>query len=147
MNTKKFLIGGLVGGIVYFLLGYLFYGTLLSGFFHENAGTATGVDRAMDQFEWWALALGNVLSGCLLSYVFVKSNVSSASSGLITGAIIGLLMAAAYDFISYGVANLMTTTSVFGDIGTFTVMSAITGAVVGWICGLVGKGSVAKAGV
>ena len=147
MNTKKFLIGGLVGGVVYFLLGYLFYGNLLSDFFHNNAGTATGVDRAMDQFEWWSLVLGNVLSGCLLSYVFVKSNVSSAGSGLITGGVIGLLMAAAYDFISYGVANIMTTTSVLGDIGTFTVMSAITGAVVGWVVGVVGKGSVAKASV
>jgi len=147
MNTKKFLIGGLVGGVVYFLLGYLFYGNLLSDFFHNNAGTATGVDRAMDQFEWWSLALGNVLSGCLLSYVFVKSGITSAAAGLVTGGVIGLLMAAGYDFISYGVANLMTTTSVFGDIGTFTIMSAITGAIVGWVCGRIGKASVVKGSV
>ena len=139
MNTKKFLIGGLAGGIIYFVLGYLFYGKLLSDFFHNNAGTATGVDRAMEQFQWWSLVLGNVLSGCLLSYVFVKSNVSSAGSGLVTGAVIGLLASASYDFVSYGVANLMTTTGVLGDIGTFTVMSAITGAIVGWVCGLIGK--------
>jgi len=139
MNTKKILIGGLAGGIIYFVLGYLFYGKLLSDFFHNNAGTATGVDRAMEQFQWWSLVLGNVLSGCLLSYVFVKSNVSSAGSGLVTGAVIGLLASASYDFVSYGVANLMTTTGVLGDIGTFTVMSAITGAIVGWVCGLIGK--------
>jgi hypothetical protein len=144
MNTKKFIIGGIVGGIVYFFLGYLFYGKLLTDFFHSNAGTATGVDRAMDHFEWWALALGNVLSGCLLSYVFVKSNVNSAGAGLLTGAAIGLLVAAAYDLVSYGVTNLMTTTSVFGDIGTFTVMSAIAGAIVGWICGLIGKAPATK---
>src|SRR5258705_13955536 len=144
MNTKKFLIGGLVGGIVYFLLGYLFYGKLLSDFFHNHAGTATGVDRAMDQFEWWSLILGNVLGGCLLSYVFIKSNVSSAGSGLLTGAAVGLFAASSYDFISYGVANTMTTTSVLGDICTFTVMSAIAGAIVGWVCGLIGKPSVAK---
>ena len=145
MNTKKFLIGGLVGGIVYFLLGYVFYGRLLSDFFHKNAGTATGVDRAMDQFVWWSLVLGNVLEGCLLSYVFVKSNVSSVGSGLVTGAVIGLLTAASHDFIMYGVSNLMNTTGVLGDIGTFTVMSAITGAIVGWVCGLIGKASVTKA--
>ena len=139
MNTKKFLIGGLVGGIVYFLLGYLFYGKLLSDFFHSHAGTATGVDRAMDQFEWWSLILGNVLGGCLLSYVFIKSNVASAGSGLVTGAVIGLLTTSSYDFISYGVFNTMTTTSVLGDICTSTVMSAIAGAIVGWVCGLIGK--------
>src|SRR5450755_4713355 len=137
MNTKKFLIGGLVGGIVYFLLGYVFYGRLLSDFFHNNAGTATGVDRAMDQYVWWSLVLGNVFQGCLLSYVFVKSNVSSVGLGLVT--------AASFDFIWYGVSNLMTTTGVLGDIGTFTVMSAITGAIVGWVCGLIGKASVTKA--
>lgn len=145
MNTKKFLIGGIVGGIVYFLLGYLFYGKLLSDFFMKNAGTATGVDRVMDQFVWWSLVLGNIFQGCLLSYVFVKSNVSSVGSGLVTGGAVGLLAAAAHGFIMYGVSNLMTTTGMLGDIGTFTVMSAITGAVVGWVCGLIGKPSVTKA--
>ena len=144
MNTKKFLIGGLVGGIIYFVLGWLFYGNLLSDFFHKNAGTATGVDRTMEEFEWWSLVLGNVLSGCLLSYVFVKSNVSSAGSGLVTGAVIGLLTAAAFDFTMYGVTNLTTTTGLLGDVGTFTLMSAITGAIVGWVCGRIGKTSVTK---
>ncbi len=141
MNTKKFLIGGLVGGIIYFFLGYLFYGNLLSDFFQKNAGTATGVDRAMDQFQWWALILGNIFSGCLLSYVFVKSGVNTAGAGLASGAAIGLLSAAAHGFIMYGVSNLTTTTGVLGDIGTFTVISGITGAVVGWVCGLIAKKS------
>lgn len=139
MNSKKFLIGGLAGGIIYFFLGYLFYGKLLSDFFHSNAGTATGVDRVMDQFEWWSLILGNVLSGCLLSYVFVKSNVNSAGSGLVTGGVIGLLAAASHDFISYGVTNLMNNTGTLGDICTFTLVSAIAGAIVGWVCGLIAK--------
>jgi hypothetical protein len=145
MNTKKFLIGGIVGGIVYFLLGYLFYGNLLSDFFKNHAGTAKDVDRAMDQFVWWSLALGNILGGCLLAYVFIKSNVKSVGSGLVTGAVIGLLTAASYDFIMYGTSNVTTTTSVLGDIATFTVMSAITGAVVAWVCGIIGKAPVSKA--
>ncbi len=145
MNTKKILIGALVGGIVYFLLGYLFYGNLLSDFFTKNAGTATGVNRVMDQFVWWSLVLGNILGACLLSYVFVKANINSLSSGLATGAVIGLLVASSYDFISYGVSNLTSLTGVIGDIATFTVMSAITGAIVGWICGFVGKASATKA--
>jgi hypothetical protein len=144
MNTKKFLIGGLVGGIVYFFLGYLFYGKLLSDFFHTNAGTASGVDRAMDQFVWWSLVLGNIFQGCLLSYVFVKSNVSSLGSGLVTGGIVGLLAAAAHGFIVYGVSYLMNNKGVLGDIATFTVMSAIAGAIVGWVCGLIGKVPVTK---
>ena len=145
MNTKKFLIGGIVGGIIYFLLGYVFYGNLFSDFFVKNAGSATGVSRAMDQFVWWALALGNIFGGFLLSYVFIKSNVSTVGSGLLTGAAIGLLMAASYDLISYGTSNLTTTTGVVGDIGLFTLMSAITGAIVAWVLGLIGKASPARA--
>lgn len=144
MNTKKFLIGGLVGGVIYFLLGYLFYGNLLADFFVKNAGTASGVSRPMDQFVWWALALGNIFEGFLLSYIFIKSNVNTIGSGLLTGAAIGLLMAASYDLISYGTSNLTTTTGVMGDIGTFTLMSAITGAIVALVLGLIGKTSTAK---
>ena len=70
MNTKKFLIGAIVGGIVYFLLGYLFYGKLLSDFFIKNAGSATGVNRAMDQFVWWSLVLGNIFRGCTFVLCF-----------------------------------------------------------------------------
>jgi uncharacterized membrane protein len=142
MNTKKFLIGGLVGGIIYFLLGYAFYGNLLSDFFVKNAGSATGVSRSMDQFVWWSLILGSLLEGCLLSYVFIKSNANSVGSGLVTGAAIGLLTSASYDLISYATSNLMNKTGVLGDIVTFTVMSAIAGAIVGWICGLIGKTTV-----
>jgi hypothetical protein len=145
MNSKKFIIGGLVGGIVYFLLGYVFYGNLLTDFFTKNAGSATGVDRAMDQFEWWSLALGNILGGCLLAYVFIKSGISSVGSGLVTGAIIGLLVASAHNFIMYGVSNLTNLTGAIGDIGTFTVMSAITGAIVAWVFGLIGKAPGVKA--
>ncbi len=33
MNTKKFFIGTLAGGIVFFFVGYLIYGLALSGFY------------------------------------------------------------------------------------------------------------------
>src|SRR5580692_9390379 len=106
MNTKKFLLGGLVGAIVYFFLGYLFYGKLLSDFFMKNAGTATGVMRSMDQFLWWSLVLGNLCMGFLLAFVFVKSGVKSAGAGLLTGLIIGLLSGGSYDFISLATSNV-----------------------------------------
>ena len=142
MNTKKFLIGGIAGGVIYFLLGYLFYGNLFADFFQKNAGSATGVGRTMDQFLWWSLLLGNIMGGCLLSYIFIRSKVNSLSTGFVTGAVIGLLVAASYDFVSHGVSNLMSTTGVFGDIAVFMIISAIAGAVIGWICGLVGKRAV-----
>jgi hypothetical protein len=136
MNTKNFLLGGIVGGVVYFLLGWLFYGNLLANYFHEHPGTATNVDRLMDQFEWWALGLGNLLSGFLIAYVFSKSGVSTLASGLVTGAILGFLMSSSIDLIMYGTTNIMSKRGMVADIATFTVMSAIVGAVVGALMGM-----------
>ena len=148
MNTKKFLIGGIVGGVVYFLLGWLFYGHLLAQYFQGHPGsTATGVDRVMDQFIWWALILGNLLSGFLLAYVFSKSGVSSLSSGLITGGILGFLMSSSYDLIRYATTNITSKHAMLADVATFTVISAITGAVVGAVMGMGNKTTVSNTNV
>ncbi len=139
MNTKNFLVGGIVGGIVYFLLGWLFYGNLMMQYFHDHAGTATGVERVMDNFEWWALILGNLSAGLLIAYVFTKSGVSTLMSGLITGGILGFLISAFFDFSMYGTTNIMSKESLFADIAIFTVISAIAGAVVGAVIGMLNR--------
>ena len=136
MNTKNFFLGGIVGGVVYFLLGWLFYGTLLTTFFHEHPGTATNVEKPMDQMVWWALILGNLLTGFLLAYIFSKSGVSTLASGLVTGAVVGLLMCTSIDLIMYATTNISSKKAMAADVATFTVMSAIAGAVVGAVMGM-----------
>lgn len=143
MNTKKFLVGGIVGGVVYFLLGWVVYGMLLKDFMHDNMGTAQGVMKAEDQFVWWAMIVGHMAIGFLLSYVLARTNTNSFGGGLATGGIIGLLMCLGYDAIMYGVSNLMTTTGMMGDIGASTVMAAITGAVIGIVNGMMSNSKAA----
>ena len=92
MDIKKLFIGGITGGILYFLCGWLVYGNLLAEFMKANPGTVSGVDRAMDDFKWMYLVIGNLVSGFLLAFIFVKGNVNSLAGGLVTGAILGLLM-------------------------------------------------------
>lgn len=139
MNTKNFLIGGIVGGVAYFLLGYLFYGVLLTDFFREHPGTATNVERGMDQMVWWSLILGNLLFGFLLAYVFAKAGISSLSRGLITGGIIGFLTCASVQFTMYGTTNIMSKQGMAAEIVAFTIMSAIVGAIVGAVMGMSNK--------
>jgi hypothetical protein len=139
MNTKNFLIGGIVGGVVFFLLGYLFYGVLLTDFFHNHPGTATNVDREMDQFQWWALILGNLLFGFFLAYVFTKAGVATLTPGLITGGILGFLVSASIDLIMYGTTNISSKQMMAADIATTTVMAAIAGAVVGAVIGMLNR--------
>lgn len=139
MNTKNFLIGGFVGGVVYFLLGYLFYGVLLTDFFREHPGTATNVERGMDQMVWWSLIAGNLLFGFLLAYIFAKAGISTLSNGLVTGGILGFLMCASIQLTMYGTTNIMSKQGMAAEIVAFTVMSAIVGAVIGAIMGMLNR--------
>lgn len=142
MNTKNFLLGGIVGGIVYFLLGWLFYGNLFAGYFKDHPGMVTGVERAMDQMVWWALILGNLIAGFLFAYIFSKSGVATLSSGLVTGAILGLLMSCSVDLIMFATTNIYSKHAIMAHVGIYTVMSAIAGAAIGAVMGMGNKGTV-----
>ena len=142
MNTKNFLIGGIVGGVAYFLLGWLIYGNLLMNFFREHPGAATNVERPEDQMVWWALILGNVLFGFVLSYIFAKSGVATLANGLITGGIVGFLICSAMQLTMYGTTYINSKQAMAADIAAFTVMSAIVGAIIGAVNGMMNRSSV-----
>ncbi|MEO6132657.1 MAG: hypothetical protein ABIQ02_12475, partial [Saprospiraceae bacterium] len=104
--NNKFLVGGLIGGVACFLLGYLIYVLALGDTMAANA--MPGVNKTMEEFNWPFIVLGNLASGFLLSYVMTKSNTSGFGPGATMGAIIGLLVAMGFDFIMYGTSNIMT---------------------------------------
>jgi len=137
MNTQKFLVSGIVGGIVSFFGGYLIYGVLLMDFFAKNAGTATGVMKAQADFVWWALILGCIFQGLLLSYIFNKwANVTSLSAGASAGAVISFLMSVGFDLTMFGTSNMSTLTGSVVDIICGTVLGALVGAAVGMANGM-----------
>ncbi len=135
MNSKKVLIGGLAGGVVFFLLGWLLYGMLLMDFMMQHSNTASGAFRSETEMIWWAMVVGNLALGFLLSYVLNKANVAGAMAGATTGAVVMLLMSTAIDCIMYAQLNLWDTTGMVVDILVSTVMGAIVGAVIGWLNG------------
>jgi hypothetical protein len=132
MDTKKFLTGTVVGGITYFILGYLFYGVLLMDFFQSQTGSASGVSREMDEMVWWALILGNFVFAAFITYIFLKwAHISTFKSGLRAGASIGFLLSLGYNLIYYGTSNMMTLTGALADVIVGTVITALLGAVIG----------------
>jgi ABC-type anion transport system duplicated permease subunit len=131
MNSQKFLVGGIVGGILYFLLGYVFYGLLLKSFFDSN-----GMAVNMDNMVWWAMIVGNLASGFLLAYILSKGNVSTAGGGAGTGFIVGLLMSLSFDLIMYGIGKGMALKGIAADVAVAAVMTAVIGAVVGAVLGM-----------
>jgi hypothetical protein len=135
MNTTKILIAGLVAGIVYFLLGWLFYLKVLMSTFESMSGSASGVSRG-EEMIWWALILGNLLAGLLLSYIYGRwANISTPAIGAQAGAAIGFLVAGSYDLMIYGTTHISTLSGALLDIVVWTVMTAIAGAVAAWMLG------------
>jgi ABC-type anion transport system duplicated permease subunit len=131
MNSQKFVVGGIVGGVLYFLLGYVFYGLLLKSFMESN-----GMAVNMDTITWWAMVVGNLAGGFLLAYILSKAGVTTAGGGAGTGFIVGLLMSLSTDLIMYGVGHGLTLKGIAGDVAAAAVMSAIVGALVGWVLGM-----------
>jgi hypothetical protein len=125
MNVKNFLVAGIVGGIVDWLLGWLFYGKL----FIDNFG-------GKDPENMLFITLGCLTYGLFMSYVFVRwAGIKTATTGLKAGAIFGLLTGLQNNFFS----NSMNTTPDYQlialDLGIMVVMSCIVGAVIGFVNG------------
>lgn len=134
MNSKNYFLAGILGGIVYFLLGWLVYGMLLMNYMEENAGLALGVNRV--EMLLWSIGLGSLLYGFFLSYIFsCVGQVKTAAAGAKSGAWVGFLVAGAIDFTMYGTTNISTLNAVAVDILAATVIVSITGAVVAWVLG------------
>jgi hypothetical protein len=143
MNTNKFLIGGIIGGIANFLLGWLVWGMLLMNFMKEHTSEiGKTVMRGDDDIIWWALIVGNLLFGLLLSYILNKAGVMTAATGASTGAVIGLLFAATINIFNYAFMNLGDMTGMGVDIIASTIVTGIVGGVIGWYVGM-GKKAVA----
>ncbi len=137
MNMKKILIGGIAGGVAFFLLGWLCYGILFKDLMAAGAGTATGVERTDEEMNLAAIFIGNLMWGFLFSIVFSWSKHDGLMSGLFMGAVVGLLMNGGSDFIMYGTSNLMTMTGTLIDIAVGTVLSTLAGGVIGWVMGMI----------
>ncbi len=137
MNTQKFLVSGIIGGVVAFFAGWLIYGMVMMDFFAKNAGTATGIMRGDTEMVWWSLIAGNLFMGLFFSYIFNRwANITTLAAGATAGAVIGLLMSAGNDLIMYGTSHIMNLTATVVDILTGAIMGAIVGAAVGWANGM-----------
>lgn len=134
MDIKKLLLGGITGGVLFFLLGWVIYGILLMNFMAAHTGVAGNIARPQPDFLY--LVIGNLAMGFLICFIFIKANVNSLGAGFITAAIIGLLMAVGYDCMAYATSTVLSKTGMAADVIAATIMSAITGAAVGAVLGM-----------
>lgn len=135
MDFKKLFLGGIAGGIAFFLLGWLIYGTLLMNFMANHTGTAGNLMRPENEMLFLYMIIGNLAEGFLLAYILLKGNVNTMAGGFVTGGIVGLLMAVSFDCIFYATSTMISKTAMAADVAAATVMTAIVGAIVGLVIG------------
>jgi uncharacterized membrane protein len=85
------------------------------------------------------VALAHIPFGVLLALVISWRGAPSIQRGALTGAILGLLMAASYDLSQYGTTNLWTLELTLIEPFISMVMVGIAGAVVGAVLGWGGR--------
>ena len=134
MAAKQFTMATLAGGVAALVLGYLFYGLLLTDFYASNTGSATGVMKEVP--IWWALILGQVLFAALLTMIMGWRGDSSAGAGLKTGALVGLVLGLSFNFTFYGTANVANLTATLVDPIVAVIQTGIMGAVIGAVLGM-----------
>lgn len=134
MNIKKVFIGGIAGGVIFFLLGWLIYGMLLTGFMNSNPGASGNIMRPQPEFLY--LAIGNLSLGFMIAYVFDKAGISTVGNGFVSGGILGLLIAVGYDCMIYATTTTISKKAMAADVLVTMVMAAIAGAVIAAISGM-----------
>ena len=134
MNTNKVLLATLGGGVVFFLLGFLFYVVLFGSFMEANQGSATGVMKENPMFI--GIIVANLVTAFLLAYIYNRwAGISTFMTGATAGAIIVGLMTISFDLMMYSTTNISNLNAMILDIVIMVLIGAITGGVVGWILG------------
>ena len=141
MDMKRLAIGTIVGGVTYYVAGYLIFGVGLADFYTANLGSATGLYRNAPL--QWAVALGSLSLAALITLGVESRAAPTIAAGFIVGAVIGFLVWFGVDFIRYGNANAWNLTLTIVDPLLEVIRGGITGTVIAAVLVRVPKAAVA----
>jgi hypothetical protein len=123
MNTKSFLASGIAGTIVYFLLGWLFYGILFFDIYPQEQSMLF-------------ILLGCVFYAFTFALIFNRwAQISTFSTGLKAGFLIGLLWALSMNFFIQASATVTLNSNFAIPIAIDAVSAAIMGGVIAVVIG------------
>ncbi len=126
MDSKRFAMATLVGGVVLYAVGYLIFTMALGAFYAANGGSATGVNR--DEEIIWAMAVANLAYAVLIAFAMGRRAPASIGEGAMIGAVVGFLIWCTVDFVLYGSTNIANLTRTLVDPLLEIVHGGIAGA-------------------
>ncbi len=122
MNTKSFLLSGIAGTIVYFLLGWLFYGILFTDIYPQNSEKCI-----------LFISLGCLFYAFTFALIFNRwAQISTFATGAKAGFFIGLLLALSMAFFMNS-----TKESLDYNFITQVAIEAVSAAIMGGVIALV----------
>ncbi|WP_422107970.1 hypothetical protein [Winogradskyella sp.] len=127
MKTKTFILAGLVGGVVDWLLGWLFYGILFADTFPQPQEGSNAM---------LFITLGCFSYGFFISYIYNRwAQITTFANGAKAGAVIGLFMGLINIFFGMAEQVEVDYQMVGLELLISIVLATAVGAVVGFING------------
>ncbi len=129
MNVKNFIIGGIVGGIVDFLMGWLVYGMLLKDTFPKSP-----CDGPTENMVF--IFLGCMCFGFLISWVFSQGEgISNVGAGIKMALGIAVFMSLSAGFFRHMTQETIDWKLTAIDVVACMVLAAAVGAAVAMVNG------------
>ena len=131
MNTKKFILASLAGGIVTFLLGGLWHAIILADFYETHSAALARPEPNMIM-----VALGSLVIAVLMAYTYPigYKGGSAVKEGFRFGALVGLIWVLPVSLIFSGVWNYPLV-AVIVDSAWHIVEQGVVGIVIALIYG------------
>jgi hypothetical protein len=125
----KILRGTVFGGIAYFLMGWLVWGTLLMDFYTANFNQCS--NRPEMEMIWWAMIVSNLTMALLLTLFLKWSGAKGIVDSLKTGALFGFLYSISLDWGFYSMTTMYNNfTALIVDVVVNTLVMAVLGLVI-----------------
>lgn len=132
MDTKKFVLASLAGGVVFLVTGFAFYGLLLRSFMEANS--PPGLMKA--QPDMAPLIVGELVLGAFLTLILSRwPGSGSFAGGAKAGAILGLLLGLGLNLVLYATMNIMETVVIPVDTLVQVVRGSLSGGSIGAVLG------------
>ena len=126
MNAKNLSLSGLAGAVTNFLLGWIFYGKLFYDSFPQPEESTNNL---------LLIFLGCLVFSLFIAFIFIQwAQIKTFATWAKGGAIIGLFMGVNYNIWAVIMDNRDLQTFLL-DTALSVVLTALTGAVIGWIVG------------
>ena len=126
MTAQRIAIGTVVGGVVFFVLGFLVFGIALADFFASNSAP----DLTREPFNFPAIAVGQLGAAAALTLILSWTSASNATEGAKIGALVGLLTGIGIDFTTFATSTIQNL-----NVTLVAALWAVAGAAIAAIAG------------